>query len=115
MTQREPKGEHRTYLVPPASITFTVYQEHKNRCEIHVEVYSGMHRFMHRRVEVFYDKFDEIPVIWLDASMRWLFWFAQFEAARRGTMPGKPRRLELAVPGWPAPDPLQGHHTEVGF
>lgn len=114
-TQREPQGEHVNYLLPPLSLTFTVFQQFKNRCDLEVSAYSGMHQFMRRRVELFYDSFDEIPVAWIHASCRWLLWLSQFEAERRGSAQARRRRDPLRVPDWPSPNPRPTQVLDVEF
>lgn len=97
-------------LLPPAHLSFSVFQYHKNRCNLRVSVASGDHTFLTRALEVFYDQFDELPVLVVDSEVRWLLWFQQFEAERRRTSPGGQRRHPIPVPGWPAPltHPVEG-------
>jgi hypothetical protein len=101
-TQREPQGEHFRYLLPPCDLSFTIKQQHKNRCILEVSAYSGNHCFIRRELEVHYDHFGEIPVVVLDSCMRWLLWFAQFEAERRQLDPSKPKSSPLQIPQWPS-------------
>jgi hypothetical protein len=103
-TQKAAQLPTSRFLLPPLKLEFEISQEHRNRCFIHARVYSGNHCFLHRGVEVFYDQFDEIPVIMLDAEMRWLFWLAQFEAERRTVAPGQLHQFRLACPDWPSLD-----------
>jgi hypothetical protein len=115
MTQREPKGEHRTFLLPPVSLEFTISQEHKNRCLLRVSVYSGMHCFCVRELEVFYDTFGELPVVVTNAQMQWLLWLARFEAARRGIPRGTQSRPPVQMPDWPSPDRKVQQIVDVEF
>lgn len=101
-TQGGAKRPTVSLLVPPVSLEFQILQEHKNRCQVHVIVHSGAHCLHHRQAEVFYDSFGEVPVIFLDACMRWILWLGQFEAERRLSDPQQRRQLRLPFPGWPS-------------
>lgn len=114
-TQREPKGEHVTYLIPPVSLTFTIYQQHRNRCLIDAEAYSGMHRFVHRQIEAFYDTFGEIPVMIGSSMLSWTLWLVQFEAERRDPTQRKRTAGLSHFPDWPSPQTLSRGLTEIEF
>lgn len=103
-TQSSATAERHTYLIPPLSLTFTVAQEHKNRCVIDVRAYSGSHCFVHRQLEVFYDVFEDIPAMVGSSMLSWTLWLVQFEAARRDQNSGRQVQLQFPMPSWPSPE-----------
>jgi hypothetical protein len=115
MTQREPSGEHVRYLRPPLSLTFTIFQEHKNRCRIQAAAFSGNHCFVVRELEAFYDQFGEIPVMIGSSMLSWTLWLVQFEAERRDQDRGSRRPTRAQFPQWPFPDHSLTEVEEVSF
>lgn len=115
MTQSEPKASTNRFLVPPLTLSFTIYQERRDHCEIHAEAYSGNHQFVHRKVAAYYDSFSEIPVMIASSMLSWTIWLVQFEAERR-TEPRRSRQEPLArFPDWPSPERTPGPLDGVEF
>jgi hypothetical protein len=115
MTQREAQPSTNRFLVPPLSLTFRISQEHKNRCTIDAEAYSGNHMFVHRQLDAFYDTFAEIPVMIGSSMLSWTLWLVQFEAERRLSDRGKRQSPLCRFPDWPSPDRKVGSNLDVEF
>jgi hypothetical protein len=114
-TEKGPKGPTTRLLVPPLSLTFEISQQHKNRADVHVIVHSGAYCITHRVAEVFYDTFGELPVVYLDACMRWILWLGQLEAERRLSDPGQRQQLQFQFPGWPCNTSPVDRSADVEF
>jgi hypothetical protein len=115
MTQREAQPSTKRLLVPPLTLSFTISQERRDHCEIHAQVYSGSHQFVHRKVDAYFDSFSEIPVMIGSSMLSWTLWLVQFEAERRATHQGSPRVPQARFPDWPSPERSPGPHDGIEF
>jgi len=114
-TQREPQGEHPTYLLPPLSLEFRIFQERREMCSIQAAAHSGNHCFVRRSIDAYYDTFHEIPVMIASSMLSWTLWLVQFEAERRD--PSQRKRLAplARFPDWPRPEKPGGPLADIEF